>query len=87
MGRKGLYAKDTRKISRGARLMRIGPHHHPCGNCRAKVECCGEIQQNYDGFPEWICLDYHGHSGDTNPYFLCEDCDIANAYELSEWSN
>lgn len=51
--------------------MRISPHAHPCQHCLVSTECCGDVEQNYDGWPEWICVafDTHNH-GD----FLCEDC-------------
>lgn len=53
--------------------MRIRPHHHPCARCGIKVECCGDLEQNYDGWPEWTCREYHHESGFTAD-FLCEDC-------------
>lgn len=52
--------------------MRTKPHHHPCGRCGVRTECCGTIEQNYDGWPEWICVEYHGV---TSHDFLCEDCE------------
>lgn len=56
--------------------MRIGPHHHPCSVCGARTECCGDIEQNYDGWPEWICAEYHGIVGTDVVVreFLCERC-------------
>ena len=57
--------------------MRIGPHHHPCSRCGTKTECCGQIEQNYDGFPEWICREFHtlAHREFTPvDHFLCEMC-------------
>lgn len=52
--------------------MRIGPHHHPCFHCKEKTECCGEIEQNYDGFPEWVCVEYHVNHRHFD--FFCESC-------------
>ncbi len=60
--------------------MRTKPHHHPCGHCAVKVECCGDVEQNYDGFPEWICREYHTEFRDRDD-FLCEDC--ASAQEVA----
>lgn len=50
--------------------MRERPHHHPCATCGEKVECSGSWEQNWDGFPEVICREFHQ---DRWP-FLCEDC-------------
>ncbi len=52
--------------------MRTRPHGHPCANCGIRVECCGDVEQNYDGIPEWICREYHSENRDD---FLCEDCE------------
>lgn len=57
--------------------MRIGPHHHPCQRCGAKTECCGDIEQNYDGAPEWTCVEFHEANGGINIDFICPSC-----YEL-----
>jgi hypothetical protein len=54
--------------------MRARPHQHPCHRCQALVECRGEIQENFDGWPESICLDYHGPLGSINADFMCEEC-------------
>ena len=51
--------------------MRVRPHHHPCAFCQVKTECGGTFEQNYDGWPEVVCVEYHVENrGD----FLCEDC-------------
>lgn len=51
--------------------MRIGPHSHPCQQCHVKTECCGTVEQNYDGWPEWVCMEFDmGNHHD----FLCESC-------------
>jgi hypothetical protein len=55
--------------------MRIGPHAHPCSRCHVKTECCGDIIQNYDGWPEWVCVEF---DIDCTPKgWLCEDCHMA----------
>lgn len=57
--------------------MRTRPHAHPCGRCGVKTECCGDVEQNYDGFPEWICREYHTLASQTfrDPDdFLCDGC-------------
>ena len=52
-------------------MPRIAPHSHPCQRCRVLTECCGDIEQNHDGWPEWVCIEFdtHDHSD-----FVCEDC-------------
>lgn len=54
--------------------MRHGPHSHPCKRCGVRVECCGDIEQNFDGFPEWICREYHNLQTGSIEDLLCEDC-------------
>lgn len=54
--------------------MRIGPHHHPCQSCGAKTECCGAIEQNYDGQPPWTCPEFDEPDGRINTDFICEGC-------------
>ncbi len=54
--------------------MRVGPHHHPCSQCGVKTECGGTFEQNYDGFPEVICPEFHLAGGEINSDFLCEQC-------------
>ena len=54
--------------------MRARPHQHPCHRCQAPVECCGDIEQNYDGWPEFICREYHGPLGSINADFMCDAC-------------
>jgi hypothetical protein len=49
-------------------------HHHKCQDCGAKTECHGEWEQNYDGYPEVICREFHGDGGTINPDFVCPDC-------------
>jgi hypothetical protein len=53
------------------------PHHHPCADCGSKTPCDGLWEQNYDGFPEVICPEYHGTDGTLNPEFICEACEWA----------
>ncbi len=54
--------------------MRVKPHSHPCQDCGAKTECGGTWEENYDGFPEVICPEYHLAGGDINRDFICEGC-------------
>jgi hypothetical protein len=61
--------------------MRVGPHSHPCQHCRTPVECVGTIKQNYDGFPEFICEEFHQDDG-TIAVFLCEECYEADSKEM-----
>lgn len=69
-------------------MARYQLHHHACQDCGAKTECGGQIEQNYDGSPEWICGEFHLPGGDINGDFICEGCawkreDEANAQ--AEW--
>ncbi len=59
-------------------MPRVKPHHHPCQRCGAKTECPGTWEENYDGFPEVICPEFHiGHLPTVNPEFICESCEWA----------
>ena len=55
-------------------MPRCAFHHHPCQDCGAKTECPGTWEENYDGFPEVICPEYHLLSGGINSDFVCEGC-------------
>lgn len=51
--------------------MRERPHTHPCSRCLVETECSGDLERNFDGWPEVVCPDYDMRDhGD----FLCEDC-------------
>ncbi len=69
-------------------MPRVAVHHHPCADCGAKTECGGTWEENYDGFPEVICREFHLSSGDTNPDFICHRCNekqlAAEAKERAE---
>ena len=54
-------------------MPRCKVHHHPCQDCGAKTECGGVFEQNYDGWPEVICAEWHTHDG-PNPDYVCETC-------------
>jgi len=55
--------------------MRTFKHHHPCQRCKAKTECFGQLEDNYDGWPEIVCLEFHMNAScDPNPDFLCDGC-------------
>lgn len=66
--------------------MRVAPHHHPCADCGTKTECPGTWEENYDGWPEVVCPEYH-----TASYpFTCEGCewkreDAANAEAANDY--
>ncbi len=64
--------------------MRHGPHSHPCKRCGVRVECCGDVEQNYDGFPEWICREYHNLQTGSIEDLLCEACEDAIQQENAE---
>jgi hypothetical protein len=44
------------------------------------VECHGELERNYDGFPETICTSYHERFG-TVALVLCDGCHEARERE------
>jgi len=50
------------------------PHFHPCQSCGAETPCEGLREQNYDGFPSVICLEFHLAGGLLNRDFVCEAC-------------
>lgn len=56
---------------------RVAAHHHPCQRCGRKTQCPGTWEENWDGWPEVICPEWHLPSGYTNPDFLCDDCATA----------
>lgn len=45
-------------------------HTHPCSHCKTPVECDGELVQNYDGWPEVVCVIYHVDGVEM----ACDDC-------------
>lgn len=55
-------------------MPRVPVHHHPCQDCGAKTECGGTWEENYDGFPEVICREWHQPNGTINSDFVCDDC-------------
>lgn len=55
-------------------------HHHPCAHCGAQTACDGEREQNYDGWPEVICLVFH-----PAPHvFCCEACAEASTTAIED---
>lgn len=46
-------------------------HSHPCSHCQTPVDCNGGEEQNYDGWPDVICVTYHI---DNHADVLCDDC-------------
>jgi len=63
--------------------MKARPHSHPCASCKEPVECCGDIEQNYDGWPEFICVEYHLYGGAGLDVF-CDACGQANDEAASD---
>jgi hypothetical protein len=63
--------------------MRTGPHSHPCASCKEPVECCGAIEQNFDGWPEFICVEYHLHGGGGLDVY-CDACQQAEDVPTSD---
>jgi len=55
---------------------RVAVHHHPCQSCQVKLECGGTWTENYDGFPDVICPEFHRPGGTINQDFLCEECQL-----------
>lgn len=59
-------------------MPRVKPHSHPCAACGTKTECSGTWEENYDGFPEVICSEYHRlvNAGFISADdFVCEACE------------
>lgn len=48
-------------------------HTHPCFKCGTPVECDGEWERNYDGWPESLCSNYH-RTPMSYTECVCEDC-------------
>ena len=44
-------------------------HRHVCDQCGESYSCTGTLEENYDGFPEVICVAYHERGERT-----CEAC-------------
>ena len=63
--------------------MRARPHSHPCADCHTPTDCHGDLERNYDGFPDVICTSYHLLCGITNHDFLCEACADARAQQVA----
>lgn len=66
-------------------MPRVKPHHHPCADCGRKTPCPGTWEENYDGWPEVVCSEFHdmpsqsiadavNHRTPTNSAFVCDDC-------------
>lgn len=62
-------------------MPKVAPHHHPCQICHAKTECGGTWEENWDGFPDVICREFHQAGGFVNPDFSCEDCEALTEAE------
>lgn len=70
--------------------MRIAPHHHRCQVCLTKTECCGQLEENWDGDPPFICLDYHKPNGQIAEFYCsgcaCVDCDEMSTTERKTYT-
>jgi len=60
-------------------------HTHPCRDCGTPVECDGDLERNYDGWPETICRAYHTPWGEVDEP-TCEACQTARdlAYQRDQ---
>ncbi len=65
-------------------MPRVRPHHHPCADCGTKTECPGAWEENFDGFPEVICPEWHLPNGTTNSDFVCEGCQFKRDDDAGE---
>ena len=59
--------------------MRVRPHYHPCVECGTKVECSGEWEANYDGWPDPVCPEWQQCRNApvwerTMRAFRCDEC-------------
>jgi hypothetical protein len=54
-------------------MRRDDTHSHPCTRCGTPVECTGERERNYDGFPPGVCVMYHLDGG-VLAEILCDPC-------------
>lgn len=54
---------------------RLKIHDHPCADCARLTPCDGTLEENHDGWPEVVCVEFHMPNGYLNPDFICEDCD------------
>ena len=55
-------------------MSRRRTHEHDCSTCGKPFECCGTLEQNYDGWPEVICRCYH-----VAYYTTCAECQERDA--------
>lgn len=44
-------------------------HNHDCQTCGNPMDCDGELERNFDGWPEVVCVIYHLDGKD-----VCEEC-------------
>jgi len=57
--------------------MRHPIHTHRCQHCGEPFECGGELERNYDGWPEVVCQAFHVYRFVT----LCDACTEREARE------
>jgi hypothetical protein len=65
-------------------MPRVPVHHHPCQDCGVKLECGGTWEENYDGFPEVVCREFHQPGGTVNFDFVCEGCERVRAAQAQD---
>ena len=53
-------------------------HMHPCWRCQVPFECSGDLEFNYDGIPDILCVEFHEHGHNECEACAetawCEDC-------------
>jgi hypothetical protein len=63
----------------GRRQPRQQLHEHPCDVCRLPFDCDGELERNYDGWPEVICVSFHERHSRT-----CGNCLVKRIRQQQE---
>jgi hypothetical protein len=58
-------------------------HTHPCAtpDCNARLECDGELLDNFDGHPEVVCDLFHRCDG-TTAVIHCDTCEAQRDAEI-----
>lgn len=50
-------------------------HTHCCTLCHTRYDCDGDLEHNYDGFPEVVCTAYH-YAAETE----CIECQSLRSF-------
>jgi hypothetical protein len=58
-------------------------HTHPCRDCQTPVECHGDLERNFDGWPEVVCRDFHIHGAEP----LCDSCNKPECHDCGDPSD